>query len=325
MRSQNGALLPPAGALEQNGPFNVVGEHNYRLESMAPAIARRLGNALVAPIVRLSPSGDINPPTGHMQFAGTISLRQETYEALLTDMVSSLAQHGFKDIIQFGDSGGGEQTGMKAVSDQLNAQWRGTPAQVYFIPEFYTEDQYGCEYLKAELGIVQQPDRCSASPDLYHDSYEYEATVAVSDPTRIRPSQRRKAGLFSINGQHGALGEDAGQWAIAHRPSRGHHSARDQKGDGGPEEHFGELSAPFLDRSRRGWTAGQRLYAAARRLPIVPARLGRRVAPDLLTDVLRVERRGRPLSRPGPAVGGGGETSAGPTPSGAAERCSWAK
>lgn len=38
------------------------------------AIARKLGNALVAPIVAFVPEGQHEPPTGHMQFAGTISL-----------------------------------------------------------------------------------------------------------------------------------------------------------------------------------------------------------------------------------------------------------
>jgi creatinine amidohydrolase/Fe(II)-dependent formamide hydrolase-like protein len=200
IRAGKTTAIIAAGALEENGPYLAAGKHNFRLETIAPAIARRLGNALLAPIVRLSPSGDITPPTGHMQYAATISLRQETYEALLTDMVSSLAQHGFKDIILFGDSGGGEQSGMKAVADKLNAQWKGNPAQVYFITEFYTEEQYECEFLKTELGIVQQEDRCAATRDLYHDSYEYEATVALSDPNRIRVAERRKAGLFSING-----------------------------------------------------------------------------------------------------------------------------
>ena len=189
-----------AGALEENGPYNVIGKHNYNVEATAPAIARKLGNALIAPVVRLSPSGDINPPTGHMLYKGTISLRQETYEAYLTDIVMSLAQHGFKDIVLIGDSGGGEQDGMKAVADRLNGQWKGNPSRVYFITEYYTEDKYGCEYMKAELGIVQQPDECSATRDRYHDSYEYEAMVALSDPNHIRIAERRKAGLFSING-----------------------------------------------------------------------------------------------------------------------------
>jgi creatinine amidohydrolase/Fe(II)-dependent formamide hydrolase-like protein len=189
-----------AGGLEQNGPFNVTGKHSFMVEATAPAIARKLGNALVAPIIDFVPNGDINPHTSHMQFAGSISVRQETYEAMLTDIVGSLAQHGFTDIVLIGDSGGGEQLGMQAVSDRLNAQWRGRPAHVYYIPEYYTEDRWNCEFMKNELGIVQKPDECSATRDLYHDSYEYEAMVATTDPTRIRPAQRIKAGLFEING-----------------------------------------------------------------------------------------------------------------------------
>ena len=56
---------------------------------------------------------------------GTISLREETFQALLTDIASSLKVHGFKNIIFIGDSGG-NQAGQKAVADKLTAQWTGS-------------------------------------------------------------------------------------------------------------------------------------------------------------------------------------------------------
>lgn len=192
-------IIVGTGGLEQNGPYVATGKHNFVLSATTEAIARELGNALVAPIVKFVPEGNIDPPSGHMQYAGTISVTQETFEALLTEIASSLAQHGFRDIVLIGDSGGNRR-GMENVATALNARWTDRPARVHFIPEYYSEDIYSCDYLKAELGIFQEPDNCVATRNEYHDDYHYSSIIATTDPTRIRAQQRMDAGLFSING-----------------------------------------------------------------------------------------------------------------------------
>jgi creatinine amidohydrolase/Fe(II)-dependent formamide hydrolase-like protein len=187
------------GGVEQNGPYVASGKHNFVLSATTEAIARELGDALVAPIVKFVPEGDIDPPSGHMRYHATISVRQETFEALLTDVVASLAVHGFTDIVLIGDSGGNTR-GMRNVAERLNAEWSDGRAHVHHIPEYYTEDIYSCTYLKEELGIFQQPDECVATRDEYHDDYHYSSIIATTDPERIRARQRIEAGLFSING-----------------------------------------------------------------------------------------------------------------------------
>ena len=82
------------GGMEPNGPWLVTGKHNYVLHANCEAIARDLGNALCAPIVKWVPEGQIAPQSGHMRSPGTISLRQETFEALLTDVAGVLDKQG---------------------------------------------------------------------------------------------------------------------------------------------------------------------------------------------------------------------------------------
>jgi len=89
---------------------------------------------------------------------------------------------------------------MEAVATDLNRQWSAGPGRVHFIPEYYREDMYSCDYLKAELGIFQEPDECVATRNEYHDDYHYSSIIATTDPTRIRAQQRQDVGLFSING-----------------------------------------------------------------------------------------------------------------------------
>ena len=50
-------ILIPTGGVEQNGPYVVTGKHNYVVRATSEAIARKLGNALIAPIVPFVPEG----------------------------------------------------------------------------------------------------------------------------------------------------------------------------------------------------------------------------------------------------------------------------
>jgi creatinine amidohydrolase/Fe(II)-dependent formamide hydrolase-like protein len=199
IRQGTTTAIVATGGVEQNGPYVASGKHNFVLQATTEAIARELGNALVAPIVRFVPEGNIDPPSGHMRYHATISVRQETFEALLSDIIGSLAVHGFTDVVLIGDSGGNRR-GMEAVTEALNQRWMGTPARVHYIPEYYSEDIYSCDFLKNELGIHQQPDECVATRNEYHDDYHYSSIIATTDPERIRARQRIEAGLFSING-----------------------------------------------------------------------------------------------------------------------------
>ena len=117
-------VIVATGGVEQNGPYLVTGKHNVVLRGTTEAIARQLGNALIAPIVPFVPEGDIDPPTVHMKYPGTVSVTETTYQALLTDICRSFHMHGFQNIVLIGDSGG-NQAGMKAVAKQLNDQWNG--------------------------------------------------------------------------------------------------------------------------------------------------------------------------------------------------------
>ena len=190
-------VIVGTGGVEPNGPYVALGKHNYVLQATTEAIARQLGNALVAPIIKFVPEGSIAPPTGHMQYPGTISLREETFEALLADVCSSLKQHGFTDIVLIGDHGA-NQHGMRAVAGRLNKQWGG-PRSVHFIPEYYAQDMWSYDYLKT-LGVHQRPDVRSEARAGLHDDYHYEAIMATVDPQTIRTEQRLAVGLYSING-----------------------------------------------------------------------------------------------------------------------------
>ena len=187
-------IIVPTGGIEENGPYLSIGKHNLILEASCPAIAEALGNALCAPVVKFVPEGDIDPPSGAMRFPGSIGLSAETYEALLTDIASSLRQAGFLDIVMIGDSGG-NQLGMANVANTLGHRWHGGATRIHFIREFYDPGWLETEqFTERELGVAQTSD------DGFHDDIWVTAMMTVTDPEQVRYQQRIEAGLASING-----------------------------------------------------------------------------------------------------------------------------
>jgi creatinine amidohydrolase/Fe(II)-dependent formamide hydrolase-like protein len=168
----------------------VTGKHNVVLRGMCEAIARKLGNALCAPVIGFVPEGDIAQKSGHMRYPGTISVREETYRMLLDDVASSLKAHGFTDIILLGDSGG-NQPGLEAVASTLNERW--TDGRAHYIPEFYRYADVE-KYMEEQLGFDQPVD------EGLHDNLYITALMMVTDPASVRYDQRVQAGKASING-----------------------------------------------------------------------------------------------------------------------------
>jgi creatinine amidohydrolase/Fe(II)-dependent formamide hydrolase-like protein len=182
------------GGVESNGPHLATGKHNFVLRVMGEAIARRLGNALVAPIVTLEPGR----PDGERVAPGSVFLSQATYRAVLTDMAESLRGMGFTNVIMMGDSGG-NQGAMKEVTAALNTKYNGKPSRFYFIPEYY--DYSSVQRMIQENGIAEQITiGASNGSDGIHEEYGIDVLMALYDPKTIRIDQRIKAKRATING-----------------------------------------------------------------------------------------------------------------------------
>jgi creatinine amidohydrolase/Fe(II)-dependent formamide hydrolase-like protein len=54
IRAGTTTIILPTGGTEQNGPHMALGKHNARVRALSAAIARALGNALVAPVLATS-------------------------------------------------------------------------------------------------------------------------------------------------------------------------------------------------------------------------------------------------------------------------------
>jgi creatinine amidohydrolase/Fe(II)-dependent formamide hydrolase-like protein len=190
IRTGKTTIIIPTGGVEMNGRYLASGKHNFVLRVAADSIARRLGNALIAPIVPFVPEGGHSPKTGHMRYTGTISLTEATFEKLLKEIALSYKMHGFKTIIFIGDSGG-NQWGMYVAAKELREEWKNESINVLFIPEYY-ENYRVAQWLKTQ-GIKEKDSGM-------HDSFQYTSQIMALNPTLVRAQERIKEGEFSING-----------------------------------------------------------------------------------------------------------------------------
>lgn len=149
-------ILVPVGGVEQSGPHLVLGKHNVRARELAARIAQRLGKTLVAPVVAYVPEGSITPPTGHMRFAGTISIPDKAFESVLDATARSFCQHGARNIFFLGDHGGYQANLEKAAAGAS----RGRACRVHALPDYYqvTQTRYVAElqrrgYSASEIGL----------------------------------------------------------------------------------------------------------------------------------------------------------------------------
>lgn len=147
-------VIVPIGGTEQNGPFIALGKHNARVKFLSNLIAEKLGNTLVAPTLPYVPEGQIDPPTEHMKFPGTLTIKDATFIELLKDTGRSLRHAGFKYIVYIGDHGSYQQD-LTVVADALNKEWAGQ-GKALGLTEYYRLSISGFRNPLLAAGLTDQ-------------------------------------------------------------------------------------------------------------------------------------------------------------------------
>ena len=155
IRSGKTTIIVPIGGTEQNGPHIALGKHNLRVRSLSEKIARSLGNALVAPVIAYVPEGNLDPPTAHMRFPGTITIPEEAFDKTLEYAARSFKLAGFHNIVFLGDHGG-YQKDEKRVADRLDKEWAAQPVRVLAVEEYHRASESGFGQLLRSKGYPEQ-------------------------------------------------------------------------------------------------------------------------------------------------------------------------
>lgn len=138
------SVIVACGAVEQHGPHLPLFTDAEIGTASAIETARRLGHTLVAPTMRIGCSDH------HMEFAGTLTVRRETFEAVVTDYVTSLARHGFQRIFLLPTHGGnfGPLAAMEEGLRQAVA-----PTLVFAYTDVFAVVELWRRETEAELGL----------------------------------------------------------------------------------------------------------------------------------------------------------------------------
>lgn len=191
-------VLVPIGGTEQSGPHIVLGKHNARVRYLAGQIAQRLGGAVVAPVLAYVPEGAVHPPEAHMRFAGTISIPDAAFEAVLEGAARSFKQHGFRHVVFLGDHGGYQQLEAR-VANRLNRAWASDPScRVHALPEYYqaTQSRYVAELLRKGFGRAEIGTHAGLA--------DTSLSLAV-DPSLVRMDELNRAA--QVGKQGGVYGD----------------------------------------------------------------------------------------------------------------------
>jgi len=190
------SVIIPTGGTEQNGPHLATGKHRFILEYTTDRIARELGNALVAPILSYSPAGSWDDPRGGMSKPGTLTLPHDRFVQVLEQAAQSLKAGGFTDIVFIGDSGG-NQEGMRDLTEELNLEWAGTAARAHFIGDYYSKSRGEIRSLVMDvLGISE--DRIGG-----HAGIVGTSQVMFVRPEHVRADRIAPDGGFPDSGASG--------------------------------------------------------------------------------------------------------------------------
>jgi len=173
-------VLFPTGGTEQNGPHMVLGKHNVIIKHTAEQIARRLGNALVAPVLAYVPEPD------------------EYFMKVTEYAARSFKVNGFKDIVLLGDSGP-NQKGLQAVAALLNKEWAQSEVRVHFVPDYYI---IGYD-LKGGFATWLQSQGETLEDIGWHAGITDTSQLLAIDPKLIRMDKLAPGGDYKVTGVSG--------------------------------------------------------------------------------------------------------------------------
>jgi len=123
------------GGTHQNGSAVALGKHNLIAALVSRRVAESLGNALAYPPNPYAPAGDPIEKTGHMRFAGTVSVSHETLAAVSRDVAVSALAVGFTYVVMLGEHAE-TQSIIRETAAALDAEWRSKGGRVFFIPVY---------------------------------------------------------------------------------------------------------------------------------------------------------------------------------------------
>lgn len=120
------------GGTEQRGPQAVNGGHTLMAQATALAIARKLGNAIAAPVLPYSPN------TANPALPGTIGITPRLYAEINEQVAGQMIQNGFRNVVLMADHGDGQKE-LAEVARRLDAKYAPRGVHVVYCGDVYAK------------------------------------------------------------------------------------------------------------------------------------------------------------------------------------------
>jgi len=190
-------VLVVNGGTEQRGPHAVLGGHSLTARPQGVDIARKLGNALVAPVMPFSIAG------GHLnaKTPGSVNIPGPVFAAVNEAIVDSMVVNGFRNIVLMGEHGGGQEE-LEDVAKRTNAKYSRQGVHVFFCGDFYekTQNDFDQWMIANHLPLSSHGGIPDTSLMMYlgGDAWVRKDKIVPGDPV-LRPGQLRDPKTAPVN------------------------------------------------------------------------------------------------------------------------------
>lgn len=176
-------VVIPTGSVEQHGPGLPLGTDMMVADALGKALANKVGeNIIVLPV---SPFGYCDY---HSDFAGTLSLKEETLIAVISDLLDYVLRWGVKRVL-FLNSHGANCGALKNISHKLRQKNILTATAMWWDVAVAVNPEWG---LIGHGDINETSFIMSLRPDLVHMD-----RLKNAQPSYLTPSMRVK-NLYAI-------------------------------------------------------------------------------------------------------------------------------